>query len=146
FFLALLIDGALAGAIYALIALIFVLAYKSSRVVNFALGEWITTGALLVAVGQLSAGLGLVGAILPAAAGVAVFGVVVNTILGRSFLSSAVISPIMITIGLGAMMRGVASLLFAGAPSTPKLPPPLEPLMVQGVPIVSEKAITAATA
>ncbi len=36
FLLSLLIDGALAGTIYALIALMFVLAYKSSRIVNFA--------------------------------------------------------------------------------------------------------------
>jgi len=49
FFLSLLVDGALAGALYALIALAFVLVYKSSRMVNFALGEWIMTGATLAA-------------------------------------------------------------------------------------------------
>jgi branched-chain amino acid transport system permease protein len=40
-FLSLLIDGALAGAIYALIALTFVLVYKASRIINFAIGEWV---------------------------------------------------------------------------------------------------------
>jgi len=59
FLLSLLIDGALAGAIYALIALLFVLVYKSSRIVNFALGEWIMAGALLAAAGQHALGLGL---------------------------------------------------------------------------------------
>ena len=38
YFLTLLIDGALAGAIYALIALAFVLIYKASSMMNFALG------------------------------------------------------------------------------------------------------------
>ena len=36
FLLSLLSDGALAGALYALIALAFVLVYKSSRMMNFA--------------------------------------------------------------------------------------------------------------
>ena len=51
FFLSLVIEGALAGAINALIALAFVVGYKSSRMINFALGEWIMSGALLVGAG-----------------------------------------------------------------------------------------------
>jgi branched-chain amino acid transport system permease protein len=51
FFLALVIDGILAGAIYALIALAFVLVYKASLMINFALGEWIMFGAMLAGVG-----------------------------------------------------------------------------------------------
>ena len=47
FFLSLLIEGALAGAIYALIALAFVLIYKASRMINFAIGECVMFGALL---------------------------------------------------------------------------------------------------
>jgi hypothetical protein len=52
FFLSLSIEGALAGALYALIALAFVVVYKASRVINFALGEWqmphslVATGAV----------------------------------------------------------------------------------------------------
>src|ERR1700730_6444456 len=45
-FFALVINGGLAGAIYALIALAFVLVYKASRMINFALGEWIMFGSL----------------------------------------------------------------------------------------------------
>src|ERR1700676_4372994 len=69
FFLSLLIGGALAGAIYALIALAFVLVYKSSRMVNVALGEGIMLGATLTAVGQAAIGMGLAAAIVFAAAG-----------------------------------------------------------------------------
>ena len=69
FFISLLIDGALAGAIYALIALAFVLVYKASRVINFAIGEWVMWGALLVATGVHAIGLGLVGAVAFACAG-----------------------------------------------------------------------------
>src|SRR5271165_4042690 len=50
-FFALVINGSLAGAIYALIALAFVLVYKASRMINFALGEWIMFGSLLASTG-----------------------------------------------------------------------------------------------
>src|SRR2546421_3273970 len=81
FFLALLIDGALAGAIYALIALAFVLVYKSSRMINFAVGEWIMFGALLAGAGSYAFGLGLVGAVLFAMLGMAAFGIAFNGLI-----------------------------------------------------------------
>jgi branched-subunit amino acid ABC-type transport system permease component len=46
------INGGLARAIYAPIALAFVLVYKASRMINFALGEWITFGSLLASTGS----------------------------------------------------------------------------------------------
>src|SRR6266852_9822773 len=110
FFLSLLIDGALAGALYALIALAFVLVYKSARMVNFALGEWIMVGATLTAVGQYVIGAGLAVAIVFAAAGMAMFGVAFDAIVVRRLVSRPAISLIMVTIGLGAMMRGCATL------------------------------------
>src|SRR5216683_374475 len=146
FFLSLLIDGALAGALYALIALAFVLVYKSSRVVNFALGEWIMTGATLAAVGQNAVGLGLPTAIVFAAAGMAIFGVAFNAIVVRRLLARPAISLIMVTIGLGAMMRGTGALVFAGIPGGLQLPVLVEPLIVHGVPIPPEKLIGAIVA
>jgi branched-chain amino acid transport system permease protein len=145
FFLSLVLDGSLAGAIYALIALAFVLVYKSSRMVNFALGEWIMAGALLAGFGQSAMGLGLVGATLFAAAGMAAFGVAFNAIVVRRLVTRPAISLIMVTIGLGAMMRGSATLIFAGTPSGLKLPA-LEPLILHGMPIPPEKLIAAAFA
>ena len=41
FFLALLVDGALAGIVYALVAVAFVIVYKASRIINFSIGEWV---------------------------------------------------------------------------------------------------------
>ena len=146
FFLSLLIEGALAGALYALIALAFVLVYKSSRMVNFALGEWIMSGATLTAVGQSAIGLGLAAAIGFAAAGMAMFGVAFNAIVVRRLVSRPLISLIMVTIGLGAMMRGTSTLVFAGIPGRLQLPAMLEPLIVDGVPIPPEKLIAAVIA
>src|SRR5690242_19643718 len=74
FFLAVLIEGVLAGAIYALIALAFVLVYKCSRMVNFAVGEWIMAGALAAGLGYSALGLSAAGAIVLAALAMAAFG------------------------------------------------------------------------
>ena len=63
FFVSLLVDGVLAGAVYALIALAFVVVYKASRMINFALGEWVMFGSRLGAVGLHGAGFGLAGAL-----------------------------------------------------------------------------------
>jgi branched-chain amino acid transport system permease protein len=146
FFLSLLVEGALAGALYALIALAFVLVYKSSRMVNFALGEWITVGATLTAVGQSAMGLGLAAAIVLAAAGMAMFGIAFDAIVVRRLLSRPAISLIMVTIGLGAMMRGGATLIFADFPGGLQLPVLTEPLILRGVPIPPEKLVASVAA
>jgi branched-chain amino acid transport system permease protein len=83
-FFALVINGGLAGAIYALIALAFVLVYKASRMINFALGEWIMFGSLLASTGSNAIGLDLGGAVLFGCVGMALLGVAFNAIvLGR---------------------------------------------------------------
>ena len=63
FLAAVVVDGALAGVVYALIALAFVVVYKASRIINFALGEWVMLGARLVAAGVHAWGLALVPAL-----------------------------------------------------------------------------------
>ena len=146
FFLALLIDGALAGTIYALIALAFVLVYKTSRMVNFALGEWIMLGAMLAATGFHSLGLGLGEALIFAAAGMAVLGVVFNVLILRRLTMRPVISLIMVTLGLGTLIRGAAALLFTGVPAGLPLPIPTDQVVVLGTPLAPDKLVAAATA
>ena len=48
FFVALVVDGALTGALYALVALSFVIVYRASRMINFAVGEWVMLASRLV--------------------------------------------------------------------------------------------------
>src|SRR5262249_55912214 len=49
--LTVLVDGALTGALYAPIALAFVVVYRASGVINFALGEWTMLGAAFATTG-----------------------------------------------------------------------------------------------
>ena len=146
FFLAVLAEGVMSGAIYALIALAFVLVYKCSRMVNFAVGEWVMAGALAAGLGYSALELGAVGAILFAALAMAGFGVGFNTVVVRRVAAGPVISLIMVTLGLGALMRGLAALLFRGVPVGVPLPLPSEPLLIGGVPLVPEKLAAAAAA
>ena len=142
----------MAGAVYALVALAFVLVYKSSRMINFALGEWIMFGALLTGVAQhaigpeLGPGLDLAGGIGVAVLAMAAFGVAFNRVVAQRLLARPAISLIMVTIGLGAMMRGAATLVFAGLPAGIVLPVVADPLILSGIPMAREKLVAAAIA
>ncbi len=146
FFVSLLVDGMLAGAIYALIALAFVVVYKSSRMINFALGEWAMVGSRLTATGLHAAGLGLAGAITGACLGVLALSLLFNRIVVRRLVGRTLISLIMVTLGLGALMRGAAPLVFGAVPRAIPLPIPAEPLEMYGVLVSTEKLVAAAVA
>src|SRR5947209_1036678 len=54
FLVALVVDGALAGTVYALAALAFVIVYKASGVINFALGKLVAALAAGLAIAAVS--------------------------------------------------------------------------------------------
>jgi branched-chain amino acid transport system permease protein len=146
FFVSLLVDGLLAGPLYALIALAFVVVYKTSRMVNFALGEWAMLGSRLVATGLHAMGLGLAGAIGLACAATVAGALVFNRLVLRRLVGRPMISVIMVTLGLGMLMRGATPLVLGGIPSAIPLPFPSDPLIAGGLPLSPEKLLTAATA
>jgi branched-chain amino acid transport system permease protein len=146
FFLALMIDGALAGAIYALIALAFVLVYKASSMINFALGEWIMFGALLAGMGMHVLRLGEAGALAFAVAGMVLLAACFNRLVVRHLVARPAIAAIMVTLGLGMLMRGAASLFLGGTAGL--LPQTLlkEPLIVGGLAVAADKLLAATVA
>src|SRR5438132_1025034 len=110
FFAALVVDGALTGALYALVALSFVVVYRASRMMNFAVGEWVMLASRCVTFALHGLGLGLPGALAVGCAGMAGFGVAFNRVVLRRLVGQPVISVIMVTIGMGALVRGAAAL------------------------------------
>lgn len=145
FFVSLLVDGVLAGAIYALMALAFVVVYKASRMINFALGEWVMFGSRLAATG-LHGGLGPAGALALAGAAMVAFALAFNRVVLRRLVGRPLIGVIMVTLGLGALMRGVAPLLFGGLPAAIALPIPQEPLEMLGIRIPAGRLAALAAA
>ncbi len=142
----LIVDGALAGAIYALVALAFVIVYKASRMINFAVGDWVMLASRAVASGLHVFGLGLGGALALGGAGMVALGLAFNSLVLRRLVGQPLISLIMVTIGLGTFLRGSGALVFAGIPGGIALPIPLEPLVIQGVPVSAEKLVAAVVA
>jgi branched-chain amino acid transport system permease protein len=146
YFASLLVDGILAGAVYALIALAFVVVYKASRMINFALGEWVMFGSRLAAVGVHGAGLGTVGALAFAGAAMVAFALAFNRVVLRRLVGQPLIGVIMVTLGLGALMRGVAPLLFGGLPVAIPLPISQEPLVLHDIRIPVGRVVALAVA
>src|SRR5215470_2370191 len=115
YLLSLVVEGALSGALYALVALAFVLVYKASAMMNFALGEWVGLGAVLTGMGLQLLQLGMLGALAFAALAMMALGASFYLVVVRHLLAQPAISTIMVTLGLGMVMRG-GGLLFAGVP------------------------------
>jgi branched-chain amino acid transport system permease protein len=144
--LTVLIDGALTGALYAPIALAFVVVYRASGVINFALGEWMMLATALAAASLWALGLGLLASLGVACLGMVAFGLAFNRVVMRPLTGGPVVTLIMVTLGLGALVRGAAAIAFGGIPRRLPLPPFTEPLLVGGVLVASDKLAAAVVA
>jgi branched-chain amino acid transport system permease protein len=100
------------AAIYALVSAGYVLVYRVSRVLNLAHGELMMVGAyLLVATAGLFSGDPLLALVLAAIGGL-VMGIVVYAVLMRWMTGEAVLSAVLITIALGILLRGLVVLIW----------------------------------
>jgi branched-chain amino acid transport system permease protein len=120
--------------------------YKTSRVVNFALGEWMMLASGMVAVGFHALGLGLAGALLFGFAGMMAVALTFNRVVLRRVIGGPPLALIMVTLGLGALMRGVAGVVFRGIPGAMPVSLPEAPVLIVGVPVPPERLAAAAIA
>lgn len=146
FLLTVLVDGVLTGALYALVAVSFVVVYRSSRMINFALGDWTTLASGLVAASLRTLGLSLPAALAVACLGMIALGLGVSRVVLRPLLGQPVITLLMITLGLGALMRGASAVGLQGLTGRIELPIPPEPIAVLGVLVSTEKLVAAVVA
>ena len=146
FFWSLVVDGVLASAIYALIGLGFVVVYKASGAINFALGEWALLGSRLAATGAHAMGLGVAGAMGSACVGMVAVALAFDRVVLRPMVGRPLISVIMVTLGFGAFIRGMAPLAFGAVPAAIPLPAPPGPLDLGGVPVAPERLAALVTA
>ena len=111
FFMEVLVGGLLAGVMYALVALGFVLIYKASGVFNFAQGALVFFGALTF-VGFMELGLPFWAA-LPVTIGVMVLvGMGTERFVLRPLVNQHEITLLMATIGLTFVIEGTAQLVW----------------------------------
>ncbi len=107
FFLQLVLNGLVIGSIYALVALGFVIIYKSSSILNFAQGEFLMMGAYVCVALVAAHRLPLWAALLVTMAFVAAFGVVLERVLLRRMIGEPIISVIMLTLGLASILKAI---------------------------------------
>jgi branched-chain amino acid transport system permease protein len=116
------IDGLLTGLMYSLIAVGFVLIYKSTDAINFAQGEFVMIAAMVVA-GMLDwVGLPLWLACIVGFAFMVVFGMSLERFVLRPMIGMNIVAIIMATIGLAFFLRGLGPLVFGAQPTTINLP------------------------
>jgi len=115
-FLQLTISGLTTGAIYALVALGFVLIYKSSDVINFAQGELLLVGAYVTYFFIVQMGLAWPIGVFLALLVAIVIGVVIERLVLRPMIGEPIISVIMVTIGLASVMRAIVLAIWSPLP------------------------------
>jgi branched-chain amino acid transport system permease protein len=135
FFFQLVLNGLMVGALYTLIAMGFVLIYKASEVINFAQGEQVMIGGYLALMMLSSVRLPLPLAILATMGVMALLGFVVERTILRPLTGYPVVSVIMATIGLAAVLRGVAPLVWSAEVRGFPAILPATPIHVLGVPL-----------
>ena len=107
FFIEVLVGGLLAGSLYALVALGFVLIYKASSVFNFAQTSFVFFAAMTL-VGVMELGLPMWAAV-PVAIGVMVMvGMATERLVLRPLLGQREETLLMATIGLAFIIEGLA--------------------------------------
>ncbi len=106
FFLQLLLNGLVVGSIYSLVALGFVIIFKSSGILNFAQGEFLLLGAyVFLAISSTQAPIGA--ALLLTFAFSAILGIVLERLVLRPLIGEPIISVIMVTLGLSSVLRAI---------------------------------------
>src|SRR3954471_20030100 len=108
FAFSLVLSGASIGLMYSLIALGFVLVYKATDAINFAQGEFVMLAGMMVVSVLGGAGAPLIAAIVVVLAAMIGFGFGLERVVLRPLLGRPVVAVIMATIGIAAMLRGLA--------------------------------------
>ena len=110
-FLQLVIGGVSQGCIYGLIALGFVLIYKATETVSFAQGELMMLGAFAGLLAMGFWGFPLWVAVLAAMAAMATVGYVIERAVIQPILGQPAFSVVMLTIGIGYVLRGLVTMI-----------------------------------
>jgi branched-chain amino acid transport system permease protein len=112
----LLISGISQGCVYGLIALGFVLIYKATEMVNFAQGDLMMLGAFIAYTFINLLDFPFVWGLLATIAAMAVLGALVERIVLRPMIGEPPFAVLMITIGLGFVIRAVAGVAWGNEP------------------------------
>ncbi len=112
FFMQFLLSGLSMGSIYALVALGFVLIYKSTSILNLAQGEILMVGAYICLSMTLDFGLNFFASFIITMVFSVILGLAIERLVLRPLIGEPIISVIMVTLGLTYILRGVVIMLW----------------------------------
>ncbi|MSP96984.1 MAG: branched-chain amino acid ABC transporter permease [Betaproteobacteria bacterium] len=122
--LQLLLAGVAQGCVYALVALGFVLIYKATETVNFAEGDLMMLGGFFALTSSVILGWPYWATILFAVVAMAAVGMLIERLVLRPVLGQPAFTVLMITIGVGYVLRGVVTMIPGWGTDTYTLPTP----------------------
>jgi len=122
--LQLLLAGVAQGCVYALVALGFVLIYKATETVNFAQGDLMMLGGFFALTASVIMGWPYWATILFAVAAMAAVGMLIERIVLRPVLGQPAFTVVMLTIGVGYVLRGVVTMIPGWGTDTYTFPTP----------------------
>jgi branched-chain amino acid transport system permease protein len=123
-FLQLVIAGIAQGCIYGLIALGFVLIYKATETVSFAQGDLMMLGAFGGLACMTFLGFPFWLSVLATIAAMAALGLAAERVVIRPILGQPAFSIVMLTIGIGYIVRGAVTMIPGIGTETHLLPVP----------------------
>ena len=112
--LQLLVSGISQGCVYGLIAMGFVLIYKATEMVNFAQGDMMMLGAYIAYTYINLAGMPFFVGFIATVLTMALVGVLIERAILRPMIGEPPFAVLMITIGLGFMLRALAGAIWGG--------------------------------
>jgi branched-chain amino acid transport system permease protein len=115
-FFHLLVDGVALGAVYALVALGFVVIYRATRIINFAQGGLVVFGAFLVYQAEHTWGLSFWVSALFAMACCAAIGAVFEALILRRMIGQPIFAVILITVGLFLLVEPITTTIWHNPP------------------------------
>lgn len=117
-----LTSGIAIGCVYGLVALSFVLIYKATETVSFMQGELLMVGAFAAVALNTGAGWPLWLAAVVAVAGLALLGAVLERFALRRAIGQSHLVAVLLTFGLGMMLRGGVTSVPAASHDIYRLP------------------------
>ena len=122
--LQILLSGIATGCIYGLVALSFVLVYKATEAVSFMQGELLMVGAFAAVALTEAAGWPAWLAVVVAVLGMALAGALIERLALRRAMGQPHLTAVLLTFGLGLMLRGGVTTVPAATHSAHQLPLP----------------------
>ena len=109
-----MLSGVMVGGIYALVALGFVIIYKSSKVINFAQGQLVMFGAFILWVFLVTFAIPLPAALLLGLGCAVLMGFLIDRLTIRPLIGQPLLAIIAMTIGLAVFLDAISIPIFGG--------------------------------